>query len=260
MLKYNMFENEATARGYVPKCDNDGKYYIKTKNNVKAELVQNKNGIRYVGGFGLKDPNLSTLSIELQSLGFYNLGYQSTQCHHYASKSNVLDGFWEMVTAIENIDSIVAKHVYSKKFPTWDRDSDIFLKIAKRYKNAIDNEDVRLLENHRMMLEADDMDKLIIKGRSSKESDYREHVVPCIMLHNHIIDMLYPPPNGKLYTVEQVAKVIEDNLAIVLITKKEAKKLDVDLGLRTTMPEGWKFGDSIYSRLDEAKIEYSLML
>ena len=46
----------------------------------------------------------------------------------------------------------------------------------------------------------------------------------------------------------EITQMIISNLAIVLIHEDEAQHLDVTLGLRTTMPDGWKFGDSIYAR------------
>jgi hypothetical protein len=55
--------------------------------------------------------------------------------------------------------------------------------------------------------------------------------------------------------VTEIAQMIKNNLAIVLITNEEAVKLDNELDMQTSMPEGWKFGDDIFARLKVASIE-----
>ena len=39
------------------------------------------------------------------------------------------------------------------------------------------------------------------------------------------------------------------NLKVVHITEKQAEYLDIKLGLRTTMPKDWKFGDDEFARI-----------
>ena len=56
-------------------------------------------------------------------------------------------------------------------------------------------------------------------------------------------------------SVTEVAQMIKNNLAIVLITNEEAELLDNELDMQTTMPEGWNFGDSVFARLELAKIQ-----
>jgi hypothetical protein len=55
-------------------------------------------------------------------------------------------------------------------------------------------------------------------------------------------------------SVTEIAQMIKNNLAIVLITNEEAELLDNELDLQTSMPEGWTFGDNVFARLDVAKI------
>ena len=59
----------------------------------------------------------------------------------------------------------------------------------------------------------------------------------------------------KKRSVTEVAQMIKNNLAIVLITNEEAELLDNELDMQTSMPENWKFGDSVFARLDVAKIQ-----
>jgi hypothetical protein len=56
-------------------------------------------------------------------------------------------------------------------------------------------------------------------------------------------------------SVTEVAQMIKNNLAIVLITNEEAELLDNELDMQTSMPEGWQFGDSVFARLETAQIQ-----
>ena len=85
----------------------------------------------------------------------------------------------------------------------------------------------------------------------TEENSYREHIVPCDLIIEESIKMF---EDGK--SIEEVSVMISSNLFIVLISKEEAEKLDHVLGLKTTMPKGWSFGDNVFERLDVAKIEY----
>jgi hypothetical protein len=97
----------------------------------------------------------------------------------------------------------------------------------------------------------DQVDKFIAINEPTDVRTYREHVVPCDLLLKQTVEMFQ---SGA--TVEQVAQMLKDNLAIAYIDPKDAEYIDGELGWRTTMPEGWKFGDAITARLDEAKINY----
>jgi hypothetical protein len=56
-------------------------------------------------------------------------------------------------------------------------------------------------------------------------------------------------------SVTEVAQMIKNNLAIVLITNEEAELLDNELDLQTSMPEGWLFGQDVFARLNIAQIQ-----
>ena len=47
----------------------------------------------------------------------------------------------------------------------------------------------------------------------------------------------------------QLVEMMKKNLKLVHITEKQAEYLDIKLGLRTTMPKGWKFGDDPLARI-----------
>jgi hypothetical protein len=56
-------------------------------------------------------------------------------------------------------------------------------------------------------------------------------------------------------TIEQVANMFANSNFILKISDDEAYKLDIELGLRTVMPEGWDFGQDVYSRITFAGIQ-----
>jgi hypothetical protein len=56
-------------------------------------------------------------------------------------------------------------------------------------------------------------------------------------------------------SVTEIAQMIKNNLAIVLITNEEAELLDNELDLQTSMPEGWEFGHDVFARLNIAQIK-----
>lgn len=116
-------------------------------------------------------------------------------------------------------------------------------RIVARYRYAIAQKDQVLLDLSRKLLEADDMDHIIAVNHKVSPYTYREHVVPCINLHNLILKMLHDEDCDDADVID----LLERNLKIVHIHKDEAKKLNN--GLRTDMPRGWSPSDSPYARL-----------
>ena len=43
--------------------------------------------------------------------------------------------------------------------------------------------------------------------------------------------------------------MMKKNVKVYHITEKQAEYLDIKLGLRTTMPKDWKFGDDEFARI-----------
>ncbi|CAM2192082.1 putative FtsK gamma domain-containing protein [Paraburkholderia kururiensis] len=84
-----------------------------------------------------------------------------------------------------------------------------------------------------------------------------EHVVPCVFIRDNCI-RLY----GLGASIAQVAEYIGRHTVIVRLLKEESRMLDASaqnggLGLKTTMPEGWRVGvDSVFARLHAANIEF----
>jgi len=124
---------------------------------------------------------------------------------------------------------------------------EIFITMAEMIQPAVKRGNTRFLDRWVF----DQVDKLIAINEPTDVRTYREHVVPCDLLLKQTVEMFQ---SGA--TVEQVAQMLKDNLAIAYIDPKDAEYIDGELGWRTTMPAGWKFGDAITARLDEAKINY----
>lgn len=80
-------------------------------------------------------------------------------------------------------------------------------------------------------------DLYVINGRSEVGGSYREHAVPRVYLRDECL---------KLYSagasVEEVAKLLDENLRIVLISRDEASRLNSSY--KVSMPKEWRIGES----------------
>ena len=259
MIDFVEFSRQAKAHRYEPKQQSYRLelLFVKTRNNVKVEI--NTKSRSYIAGYGLCEEEMGALKaclLDAQEQGEIKLKFLN-RALAYAEYEG-LDKFWWLVNLIENISGIVARSRGLAYRPFKDVASmDIFLKIAKTYKFAIEIQHQNLLDTVRVLLEADKIDDLIVKGCSishREENSYREHVVPCVMIHNEVIRIFLNEGVGD-EVVKKVANLIEANLVIIKITDEERVMLDVTLGLRTTMPADWVFGDDIYARFAAGNIE-----
>jgi hypothetical protein len=105
----------------------------------------------------------------------------------------------------------------------------------------------------------------------SGRNAYREHVVPSDLINRMGIEICKKYPKTSRYknqVIMEVAKMIHRNLAIVLCSSNpeagpgrdkskdgEREKIDYEYGLMTTMPSGWKDGDSILARFSHCGIK-----
>jgi hypothetical protein len=76
-----------------------------------------------------------------------------------------------------------------------------------------------------------------------------EHIIPLKMVFERWLELI---DSG--YTLEQQRSFLEQHLIVVWITIEEQKRLDYEMGLRTKMPEGWRWGDDTHARLSAAGI------
>ena len=101
----------------------------------------------------------------------------------------------------------------------------------------------------------DDRDDIFYIGRSRAAAAatgsnlWREHVVPLVLIREEIIRRLKAGA-GRV----EIADLLMSNVGVVWITRAEQHLLDVECGLKSTMPPGWKFGESRLARLKSAGI------
>lgn len=257
-ISFNLFKNSCEERGYTERVyEEQNNCVLYTNNGVKCEIKKN----HYTIGWLARPEDVVEMRKQILAQGFTEkIGKRSEKRKDAKDFMNipfdgdVLENFWIIVGTVEAIETIVRK-VRGQAIKPITREvseRNIFEKIAKRFKYFIDNEDGFGLENTRALLEGDSIDHLITIGESvnrTKENTYREHIVPCIMIYNQAVTMTM-----EKRSVTEIAQMIKNNLAIVLITNEEAELLDNELDMKTSMPENWKFGDSVFARLEIASI------
>lgn len=256
-ISFNSFKLSCDDRGYVERVyEEQNNCVLYTNNGVKCEIKKN----HYTIGWLARPEDVAEMRKQILAQGFTEkIGKRSDRKDakdfmNIPFDGDILENFWVIVGTIESIATIVRKvrGQAIKPIPREVSERNIFEKIAKRFKYYLDNDDGFALDKWREQLEGDSIDYLITIGESlnrTKENTYREHIVPCVLIYNKIIEMLMDKR-----PITEIAQMIKTNLAIVLITNEEAGLLDNELDMQTSMPEGWKFGDSVFARLYAANI------
>ena len=91
----------------------------------------------------------------------------------------------------------------------------------------------------------DKLDHLVAVNKPLVKNSYREHIVPLTM----VIDEIFRMIKDDNATNAQIVEMMKKNVKVYHITEKQAEYLDIKLGLRTTMPKDWKFGDDEFARI-----------
>ena len=254
-LPFEEFKTSCEDRGYSRISVDRGVLVVYTHNNVKSEIKRK----HFTLGWTRLASEVNLIRETLQEQGFSVSEKQRgdvNKCVNvlFDKRKDILEQFFAVIDCIESIEGITARERGSAKkvFGREVAETNIFEKIAKTYKFAIDNEHQLLLDQGRQLLEADTIDHILCRGESvnyDPDNGWREHVVPCILIDNQAIEM-----GQQNRSIAEIAQMIATNLAIVRIHKDEAYKLDVELGLRTSMPSGWNFGDDVFARLQSANV------
>lgn len=145
-----------------------------------------------------------------------------------------------------------------RNFTENEKREEAFFRVAQvlySHWRVTDYEDKLKLKcgGHTRLFEILIPDSYITCGESIKGIGHREHIVPCTMIRLEAYKMF-----NEGYLLEDVSRMIKDNLIIIHITKDEQRYLDNELNLKTTMPDGWSFGDNPYERLEKANIKVKL--
>ena len=254
-MPFDLFKRECEAHGYTNAkdqtqySDNQMIYAMRTNNGIKCEIKPEMYTV------GLQSPYLEDIRIACEVAGYeFTKKTGKYYCIAHEPDADWFEVFFDLVDIIENIETIPQNRRTTavKVFTREIAERNILEKIARRYRNALDNQDQYMLDAARQLLSGDDIDHLLTVGESQNRTNantYREHVVPCILVHNQAVDMTVSGAS-----IAAVAQMIKTNLAIVLVTNEEADRLDTELGLQTVMPEGWQWGQDPFARLVVANI------
>jgi hypothetical protein len=182
------------------------------------------------------------------SLGFHHK--ENKQYIRFTPAGGTVDQAVELLDWVSGEVNIVVR---GRGLRRKTEDSAYFIKTAKLIRHCVENETWDPLE--RGSLGFDAHDDLITIGSSKavladpSASTWREHLVPCVIVKEEAIRMVQVGDSDV-----KIAEMLKRNLTILIITQNEQEKLDARH--QTTMPVGWKFGDSIFARLDAVKIDY----
>lgn len=259
-IEFTKFQTKCNFYGYTKVVDQRtlkspaNIYAMWTRNNIKVEIKATKKENIYVAGFGLNKENLTLLKEELIQRGMTITKENSS---HLCLKieEDILGGFLVLVSSIEDIEGIAQRKAGARRLIE-SKPEMAYIGVAKLIQLAIECGRPEWLGRGNGTF--DSIDSLItvgysVKGREQElagKNAYREHIVPCTLIEREAIKMF-----SEGLTVEQVADMIKANLFILKISDEEANTLDNILGLRTVMPEGWVFGQDVYSRITFANIQ-----
>ena len=206
--------------------------FIKLKNGqVKHEIKYFKNYKQIRTAYKHRD--LDTIKNYMIEKGF-KLGNTLSidKICATADFTNIND-WLELAVALEDVEGITDK----KDLESYDMALEHIVVVAR---SAAKRGVKKLLKREVF----DELDLYAAINEALEKSSYREHAVPITMIIDRIFTMI---KDGA--TDAEIIEMIKKNLIVVHIKEKEAKYLDITLGLRTTMPKGWKFGDDPLARI-----------
>jgi hypothetical protein len=215
-----------------------------TEANLKVEIKLGKRSKQVIIGYNLNVKELHRFYADLGD------SWEINQSKIFATISS-LDEIKPLIVEAEQIMLAGDYSLKGNRKTLKTDDQGYFEKTATALKAIIDSEAYDFLTRHTF----DQHDKLFDRGRSQAMAanplapEWREHLVPCTMILEETVKMVQAG-----CTVPQLAQMLAENLAIVIITADEAKRLDAVY--QTTMPAGWQFGDSVFARLDAMSIAY----
>ena len=149
-----------------------------------------------------------------------------------AEFTNIND-WLELAVALEDVEGITDK----KDLESYENALEHIVVVARSAAKL----GVKKLLNRSVF---DELDLYAAINEALEKNNYREHAVPITMIIDRIFTMI---KDGA--TDAEIIKMIKKNLIVVNILEKQAEYLDITLGLRTTMPKGWKFGDDPLARI-----------
>jgi hypothetical protein len=171
------------------------------------------------------------------------------------NEADILGGFIELFDIVNDIDGIEQRRQARARWGIEFNPDGIYLGMADSILSGVK----RGLPSKLNRTEFDSYDEQITVGHSAQalldmksgKPVWREHVVPCILLLDEGVRMAKAGASDV-----EIAAMLKANLHIVLVSIEERERMDFALGLQTTMPEGWKFGDDPFARLRIANVVF----
>jgi hypothetical protein len=239
---FNNLKNTVKNSGYeLVLQEKDNLLYIRLNNGIKHEIKYLRNTKEIRTAFGHKQ--LDEIKEFVLEKGYRKPNHKVGQ---FMNSNSVVTEFvtvehWlELATILEDINIIL-------KGRRGITDEGYFLSVAKVLRVMHETGNPGMADRYIF----DKIDHLVTLNDPLPQDSYREHIVPLKLVIDNAFKMFSENSSDA-----EVAAMLQQNIFVYHITKQQAKYLDITLGLRTSMPKGWMFGDSVFARLDAAGIEY----
>ena len=230
---YILFKDKVKNAGYIlNKQIKSNLLFIKLKNGQVKHEIKYFNKLKQIRT-AYKHRDLDTIKNYMIEKGFKLGDTLSIDKICATAEFTNINDWLELAVALEDIKGITDK----KDLESYDNALIAIVGAARLYAKL----NVKKLLNRSVF---DELDLYAAINEALEKSNYREHAVPITMIIDKIYTMI---KDGA--TDAEIIKMIKKNLIVVNILEKQAEYLDITLGLRTTMPKGWKFGDDPLARI-----------
>lgn len=196
---------------------------LKVFKTVDYQLLQKVVSIIEHNGYIVRDPDQRNIRIETDK--------------HVED----MQGLYALVSSLEFLED----HSGSSWKSTADLDVRID-NIVKIIKLATQTGDTTLLKRDMV----DDVTPKVAINLKTDLCKYGEHVVPIDFMFQYSVKLFKQGADDDV-----VFDFWKRNLKVAYIKESDARILDVDLGMRTKMTEGWEDGDSPLARIEYAGIK-----
>lgn len=267
-IPFSIFQNESISRGYTAKDRRPDRniihngFTIKSNNGVDCEIKvvtkgnpSGKPKIVYITGFKKAYNRTQILEQHLKLKG-YNIVHNNRDYLFIEPLVNIMDGFWDLVDCVENINQILRNPAGSRTIiPLQPQNFAMAVAetigIAHQYgmpdllsrgADIFDNTHVKAIRTKGHSVEG--------KKQLSIKNAYCEHVTPCDWMLRTGIEMCNIGSS-----IKDIAAMIDRNFWVAYISDQEADLLNNYFKWKTTMPPNWKDGDDPMERLFQAGIK-----
>lgn len=266
-VPFSVFSSESASRGYKAKdrrpdtnITHNG-FTIQSSNGVDCEIKVVTKGnpvgklkVVYIAGFKGAVNKTQILQQHLIAKG-YNIIHNNRDYLFIQPSINLMDGFWDLVDCVENINQILRNPGGSRTIIPI-QPQNFAMAVAETIRIAHHYGMPDLLSRGADIFDNIHVKKLRTKGYSIEgqkqlltKNPYCEHITPCDWMLRTGIDMCN---NG--LTVNDIADMVDRNFWVAYIADHEADLLNNQFKWKTTMPPNWKDGDNVLDRLTQAGI------